>query len=205
MHLYGLLDSPFVRRTLISMKFLGIECDHTQWSIFRNVAEFSAVNPLLKAPTLVLDDGTVLMESAIILEYLERIAPNGVSLLPDDIGALAKAQRITGLALIACEKALQLMLERNVREEAQRSEIFLQRFTAQLQAAFAAIEAELPDDDSWTVADRPMQADITTAVTWGFVQPLHGDLVPATDYPKYAAFVARAEALPEFRATAFKG
>lgn len=203
-HLYGLMDSPFVRRTAISMTFLGLTYEHTKWSIFRNAAEYSNKNPLLKAPTLVLDDGTVLMESAIILEYLERLAPSEKSLMPKDLSALAKAQRVTGIALIACEKGVQLMLERMVREEAQRSDMFLQRFTSQLQAAFFAIESELPEGEGWIAADRPMQADITAAVTWGFIQSLHADLVPAETYPKYAAFAERAEALPAFRAAPLK-
>lgn len=206
MHLYGMLDSPFVRRVAISMKFLGLSYQHTKWSVFRDAAEFGAINPLLKAPTFVADDGTVLVESAMILEYLEKLAPPEKSLLPADLPQLLKSQRFLGVALIACEKIIQLMLETRMRPEEARSEMFEQRFMQQVSSAFSALEADLPGTDDWLVADRPMQADITVAVTWGFGQIVFPDLLTKANYPKLAVFSAKAEALPEFLSTSpFEG
>ena len=54
-----------------------------------------------RAPTLVLDDGMTLMESNLILAYLERLVPPKRSLMPQDIKDFACAQRITALALTA--------------------------------------------------------------------------------------------------------
>lgn len=67
MQLIGMLDSPYVRRVAISLKLLGIPFEHQPLSVFRNISEFSQINPLIKAPTLVCDDGEVLMDSALIL------------------------------------------------------------------------------------------------------------------------------------------
>ena len=77
MKLVGLLDSPFVRRTFISARMLGIPFEHQSLSVFRNLAEFHAINPLLKAPTLVLDDGELMVDSTQIITWFERIAPAG--------------------------------------------------------------------------------------------------------------------------------
>ena len=76
MRLIGMLDAPHVRRTAISMRFMGLPCEH---------------EPVLKAPILVLDDGTVLMESGLILDYPERLA-----LHPDHAGRPDQARGLSG-------------------------------------------------------------------------------------------------------------
>ena len=59
MQLIGMLDSPYVRRVAISMKLMGIPFEHQSVSVFRNFDRFREINPVVKAPTLVCDDGTV--------------------------------------------------------------------------------------------------------------------------------------------------
>ncbi len=74
MKLIGMLDSPYVRRVAISLQLLGLEFEHQSLSVFRTFTEFSQINPVVKAPTLVCDDGQVLMDSTLILEYAEALA-----------------------------------------------------------------------------------------------------------------------------------
>jgi hypothetical protein len=62
MQLIGMLDSPYVRRVAISLKLMGCPSS-TGPSVFRNVDEFRGINPVVKALTLVCDDGVVLMDS----------------------------------------------------------------------------------------------------------------------------------------------
>ena len=81
MQLIGMLDSPYVRRTAISLKLMGFEFELRQISVLRAFDEFKAINPVVKAPSLVTDDGQVLMDSTLILEYAERLAPSK-SLMP---------------------------------------------------------------------------------------------------------------------------
>ncbi|MEM9163600.1 MAG: glutathione S-transferase N-terminal domain-containing protein, partial [Cyanobacteria bacterium P01_F01_bin.4] len=66
MQLIGMLDSPYVRRVAISLKRLGIPYEHKPLSVFRDFEDFSQINPLVKAPTLVCDDGTMLLDSTLI-------------------------------------------------------------------------------------------------------------------------------------------
>ena len=70
MELIGMLDSPYVRRVAMAMLTAGVPFAHRPISLFRHIDEFSELNPLLKAPTLVADDGTVLIDSGVILDYL---------------------------------------------------------------------------------------------------------------------------------------
>ena len=81
MKLIGMLDSPYVRRVAISLDLYGVDFVHEPLSVFRSFDAFAQINPVVKAPTLVLDDGTVLMDSSLILDYLETLAPANKKLL----------------------------------------------------------------------------------------------------------------------------
>ncbi len=104
MKLIGMLDSPYVRRVAISAKCLGIPLEHESVSVFRNFEQFQQINPVVKAPTLVLADGEVLMDSTLIIDYLEALAAPGKSLIPNNLEQRLRSLRLIGLALAACEK-----------------------------------------------------------------------------------------------------
>lgn len=195
MKLIGMLDSPYVRRVAVSLKVLGLPFELDQLSVFRNFEQFSAINPVVKAPTLVTDDGVVLMESSLILEYLERIAPR--RLMPVD----ARAVRQVGLALAACEKSVSIVYELNTRPAEKQHAPWLDRVVGQLHHAYAALEAEIPD--SWFTGEELMQPQITTAVAWRFTRHTSPDRVDAAKFPKLAALSERAEDTPAFRETNF--
>ena len=81
MKLIGMLDSPYVRRVAISLQLLGLPFEHRSLSVFRTFDQFREINPVVKAPTVVFDDGEILMDSTLILEYAEALA-RPCSLLP---------------------------------------------------------------------------------------------------------------------------
>ena len=58
MKLIGMLDSPYVRRVAISLQLLGLPFEHQSLSVFSTFDQFRRVNPVVKAPTLVIH-GTV--------------------------------------------------------------------------------------------------------------------------------------------------
>lgn len=201
MRLIGMWDSPYVRRVAISLKLMGLPFEAEQLSVFRNFDAFAAINPVVKAPSLVSDDGVVLMDSSLILEHLERLAPAGKGLSPTSRADHARSQRIIGLAMAACEKTVQAVYEHNLRPPEKQHAPWLERIKGQAGAAYAALEAEIDDPDAWLITDRPLQADITAAVAWTFTRFTQPDLVDPAAYPKLVAFTARAEALPEFVST----
>jgi glutathione S-transferase len=192
-----MLDSPYVRRVAISLQLLGLRFEHQSLSVFRTFAEFQQINPVVKAPTLVCDDGTVLMDSTLILEYAEALA-RPRTLRPANLQDLQRDLRLTGLALAACEKSAQIIYERGLRPPEKWHEPWVKRVTGQLLAAYHAIEREL--------AQRPLaashvsigQAGIAVGVAWLFTQKTLPEVVPAAEFPRLVAFSAEAEALPEF-------
>ncbi|WP_198116381.1 glutathione S-transferase [Massilia rhizosphaerae] len=193
MQLIGMLDSPFVRRVAISFDLQDIPFEHKALSVFRNFDEFAAINPTVKAPTLVLDDGSFLMDSTLMLEYGDALA--GRSLLPAAPAARAQALRAIGPALAACEKTAQIVYEHTLRPQEKQHQPWLDRVQGQLHAALKLLDAESDDFDVAALD----QAAVTAAVTWSFVQLMVPQLVSSADFPRLAAWTARAEALPVFR------
>ncbi len=201
MRLIGPRNSPYTRRVAISLRYMGIEFAHEPLSVSGDAEKFAAINPVRRAPTLVLDDGMVLFESSLILAYLERLAPPERSLMPKDIGDFARAQRIVALALTACDKAVQIALEEALRPAEKRYQPVIDVALEKVRNAFRLLETEMGNAPDWFFGTKVTQADITTAMAWGIAQLALGGRVPSAEFPKIAAFAARAEKLPEFVAS----
>lgn len=200
MRLIGMLDSPYVRRVAVSLRCMGLPFVHEAVSVFRHYPEFSAINPVVKAPTLVTDDGVVLMDSTLILDYAERLVPADRRLHPTALPDYARAQRVVGLALAACEKSVQMVYERTLRPKEKQHQPWLDRVQLQLLAAYRLLESEVGSGRAWLFGEGPLQADIATATVWSFTQSVLADAVAASDHPALSLFGKRAEALAEFLA-----
>jgi glutathione S-transferase len=199
MKLIGMLDSPFVRRVAIAMQLLGLRFEHESVSVFRGFTEFQKINPVVKAPSFVCDDGTVLMDSTLILEYAEASArPH--SLMPTGLPELARELRLIGLALAACEKSAQIVYERGLRPPEKLHQPWVDRVTGQLLASYEALEHELSRRPFEVTSTALGQAGITVAVAWHFTQQMLPEVVAARAFPKLVELSGAAEALREFRA-----
>jgi glutathione S-transferase len=200
LQLIGKLDSPYVRRVAISLQFLGLPFEHRPVSVFRDFEQFSAINPVVKAPSLICDDGEVLMESTLILDYAESMATKRRSLMPPAATARQHSLRMLGLALAACDKTVQIVYEHSLRPAEKRHQPWLDRVTGQLLAAYGALETSLHEQPLNGTRESIEQAGITVAVAWNFTQAMLPEVVAANRYPTLSRFSARAESLPEFKA-----
>lgn len=198
MKLIGMLDSPYVRRSAIAMLLLDLPFEHQSLSVFRGFAEFRTINPVVKAPTLVCDDGEVLMDSTLIIRYAEALA--GRSLLPATLPALQHALQINGLALAVCEKSIQIVYEHGLRPAEKRHAPWLDRVGGQLEAGLVALEAALTRHPCEASREGIDLAGVSAAVAWEFVAQMTPDFARRDACPRLAAFSALAETLPEFRA-----
>jgi len=198
MQLIGMLDSPYVRRVAVSMRLLGLPFEHRSISVFSTFEQFRAINPVVKAPTLVCDDGTLLMDSSLIIDYAETMA--GRSLMPSAANERQHALRVLGLALAACEKTVQMVYERKLRPLEKQHAPWVDRVRNQLAAAYAGLEAEIRKLPAVTAENAIGQAALTSAVAWSFTQLMIPDVIAPADCPSLAAFAADAEKLPAFLA-----
>ncbi len=197
MKLIGMLDSPYVRRSAISFQLLKITFEHQSLSVFRGYEEFRKINPVVKAPSLICDDGQILMDSSLIIDYAQALAGNGRSLMPTALKERQRVLQLTGLALAACEKSVSIYYER-ARPAEKVHQPWVDRVTAQLLAAYRGLETELRATPLAVSSAHMNLAGVSVAAAWHFTQQEIPDVVPASEYPNLQDFSAQAERLPEF-------
>jgi glutathione S-transferase len=145
----------------------------------------------------VCDDGTVLMDSALIIDYAETLA--GRSLMPADLASRTRALRVTGLAMAACEKLVQVIYEHHLRPAVHAP--WLARVDGQMRAALAELDAEIARHPLAADEATLTQAGLSAAIVWRSVNLKLDKPLSDAEYPALAAHSARAEALPAFLAT----
>lgn len=208
MILIGMFDSPFVRRVAISATLLQMPFEHRNWSVGRDFDRIREHNPLGRVPALILDDresangqspiGETLIESAMILDYLDDRAGDKKALLPAHGEPRRRALRLMALATGAVDKGIQLVLERVFRPADKRYAPWTDRCRVQMQGALAALEQECTRVPplKWLVDDTLTQADITLGCFVTYVR----EAVPVEikRYPALRARVDFYEGLPLF-------
>lgn len=199
MMLIGMFDSPFVRRVAISMKLLDVPFEHANWSVGKDFARIREHNPLGRVPTLVLDDGEALIESAAILDHLDELAVER-ALVPRSGAARRRALHLMATATGAAEKGVVQVYERAFRPAEKVHQPWLDRCAKQVDGALRVLDAECAAcGTDWLFGKRMTQADITTACVTTFLSD-----ALALDMSAYLALQAlteRCEALPVFKQT----
>ena len=201
MILVGMPDSPYVRRVAVSMKLMGLAYEHQQVSVFRHFDRFRGINPVVKAPSFICDDGTVLMDSTLIIDYLEHCVAPGNGLMPPGGEPRKQALRLIGLAMAACEKCVQMVYEKEQRPREKLHEPWMARVTGQAHAAFGELEKAVATAKPWLQGSRFNAADVAVAIAWRFGQYYNAKEIPEASYPALVAYSRRAEALPELAST----
>ena len=195
MLLVGMLDSPYVRRAAVTGTLLGLDFEHRSVSVFRHMDAFAAINPLIKAPTLVSDDGVVFTDSNLIIQHMEDVA--GRSLRPAERQERARDLSLTGIGIVASDKAVSIEYERK-RPEAQRYGPWQERIAAQLDTALDLLDEAAKSGALGAGPDlRP--GDIAAAIAWGFCRFVIPEFAPEERWPALAAQAKACEATEVFR------
>lgn len=196
--LIGQYDSPFVRRVGVALTHAGIPFAHLPWSAFGDARRLRAVNPLMRVPTLVLEDGRVLVDSHAMLDHIDRRAC--VAMRPSGGAARDAALRCEGLSVGLAEKAVALFYERHLHPEP--AQAWVTRCRDQIAAAALALEAEaIARPDGFWFGPALSHADIAVACAWRFVREAHPGLLAEQRLLTLVAHCAALEAMPVFRAT----
>ena len=196
MILVGQYDSPYVRRVAVSLRTLGFGYEHDTRSVFGDFDAMRQVNPLGRIPSLVLDDGEVLIDSGAILDWLDGTVGAGRALLPAAGAERRRALRLIALATGAIDKIGAATYERVVRPSALRWPEWILRCRTQGAGAIAALAAE-----PWPAREKLDQAQITAACMIRYVRMADPEAMPPGRHPSLDALSARCEALPAFQAT----
>jgi glutathione S-transferase len=180
--------SPFGRKVKMAALIAGFEDQLTIEPADTNDPNDSLrkQNPLGKLPCLVLDDGTALYDSSVIVAYLDEAS--GGALIPTG------ADRIPALRLEALcdgieDAAILQIYEKRFRPEELWHQPWLDHQAGKVSRALAALEAgeigPLPDPDA-----KPMIGSIALACALGYLD-FRFDGTWRNDHPKLVAWLDR--------------
>jgi glutathione S-transferase len=137
--------SPFARKIRIAAHLLGLSASISvvDADTMSPTDSIRHENPLGKIPTLILDDGTTLYDSRVILAYLDALAGGG-RLIPSEIGARFAVLRLEALADGLCDAALLQVYEGRWRDPAQHDARWLAHQADKIARGLAALEEAPP-------------------------------------------------------------
>ena len=190
-------SSPFVRKIRIAASLLGLEKD-----IKAEPAETTSPsdtvrqqNPLGKIPTLVLEDGSTLFDSRVILEYLDHRAGGG-RIIPKDAPARFAALRLQALADGILDASILQVYEGRFRPPERHEPKWVEHQAGKVARGLAALEAAPPG-----LGSPPDVGQITVACTLGYRDFRFGEGW-RKDHPRLVAWLdGFAAKVPAYAAT----
>ncbi len=145
--------SPFGRKAVVVLHELGLEnvlIEHHETSPTNPNVAVSEHNPLGKVPVLLTENHGAVYDSAVICDYLCRIADDH-DLLPADIGLRTRALRQQALASGMCDAGIAIRWETYRRPEPLRYPKLRDGQITKLAASYAALEQDIPAMDEVSV------------------------------------------------------
>lgn len=197
MILIGQYDSSYVRRVAIAMRLYGLPFEHRPWSVFSEGDKVQAINPLMRVPTLILDDGDIVADSNSILDHIDGLVPAEQRLLPQAEPERRQALKVMAFATGFADKGVSLFYELHLHEVP--SDYFVERCRSQILTVLAALETERAARPGQFWFGRITNADIAVACAWRHMSEAHPGLIDPAAYPALAAHCAGMEAMPVFQ------
>jgi len=166
MKLLASLASPYTCKVRVVLAEKKIECELELVDVNPAENPVNAHNPLGKVPTLVLDDGTALYDSRVIVEFLDARAPIN-RLIPDETRDRVAVRRWEALADGVLDAGLLVRYE-TLREKRERSKAWTDKQVARIHRGMAVMAKEL-EGRNWCHGDRYSLADIAVGCCLGWL------------------------------------
>jgi len=190
--------SPFGRKVRMAAIILGLDrrIEITKADTTDPADTVRKENPLGKIPALVLDDGEVLYDSRVIVEYLDHLAGGG-RVVPNDAKARFAALRLQALADGILDASILQVYEGRWRDAAKHEPKWVEHQAGKVTRALAALEAAPPGRDA-----TPNIGQIAVACVLGY-RDFRFAGTWRKDHPRLVKFLDEfAAAVPAFAATA---
>jgi glutathione S-transferase len=200
MKLLGSVASPYTRKVRVVLAEKKIDCDFEIVDVNPPENPVNAHNPLGKVPALVMDDGSTLFDSRVIVEFLDGVSPLA-RLIPEDNRERVAVRRWEALADGSLDAGLLIRYE-SLRPKKEQSAAWVGKQAGKLKRGLAAIAAEL-GDRTWCHGDRYTLADIAVGCCLGWVEfrkPAGIDW--RSEYPNLERFYDKLMERPAFADTA---
>jgi glutathione S-transferase len=197
MILLGQFDSPFVRRVGVALELYQLPYQHRPWSVFGDADKIAPYNPLLRVPTLVLDDGEVLIETLAILDALDEMAGDR-ALIAASGPERRKTLKVAALAGGVADKVVASFYGSLFHKAS--DDTFLARQRAQIETTLDRLEADRANPNRpWWIGAHMTHADIAVAATMRHLRESVGQTWEFSRWPALEDHCAQCEALPVFQ------
>jgi glutathione S-transferase len=167
MKLLASLASPYTRKVRIVLAEKKIDCDMEVVDVAPSENPVNPHNPLGKVPTLVLDDGTALFDSRVIVEFLDNVSPIS-RLIPDENRERVAVRRWEALADGVLDAGILIRYE-SLRPKKEQSETWVAKQLGKAKRGLALMESEL-GERAWCHGERYSLADIAFGCALGWLE-----------------------------------
>ncbi len=198
MKLVGSLTSPYARKVRTVLAEKKIDCEFIIDSPWNAESGVPDLNPLGKIPVLILDDGSTLYDSRVIVEYLDGRAPNN-RLIPAGGRERIAVKRWEALADGICDAAASAFLEMK-RPTAQCSSEWVARQRVKMNAGLGSMAADL-GDAAWCHGNGITLADLAIGCALGYLEFRFADIDWSKQYPNLQILYGKLMARPAFSET----
>lgn len=198
MKLIASLTSPYARKVRIVLHEKRIDCPLTvdiPWNADSQVPNF---NPLGKVPVLVLDDGSTLFDSRVIVDYLDHLTPVS-RLVPSEHRKAVQVKRWEALADGICDAGIAVVLERK-RPAAKQDADWIARQLGKIEAGLKTLSEDLAER-SWCNGEGYTLADIAVGCCLGYLDLRFAEIDWRGPYPNLAKFADKLAQRPAFAET----
>ncbi len=190
-------SSPFVRKVRIAVSLLGFDSDVKLERADTTDPNDSVriINPLGKIPVLVVDDGSAIYDSRVILDYLDERAGGG-KIIPRDAKRRLEALHLQALSDGILDASILTIYEGRFRRPEAHEPKWLELQAGKVSRALAVLEAEPPALDA-----LPHVGQIALACALGYRDFRFGGAW-RSDHPRLVGWLERfAAQIPAFAAT----
>lgn len=199
MKLIGSLASPYVRKVRVVLAEKKLDYQYELENVWVPETKIQAHNPLGKVPCLVMEDGHVLIDSRVIVEYLDTLTPV-CKLLPPNGRERADIKCWEALADGVLDAAVTVRLERHQRPPEQQSEAWVARQMQKVHLGLAALASRL-GDHPWCARNHYSLADVAVGCMLGWLSFRFPEIDWRGEHPNLGKLYDKLAERPSFKDT----
>ncbi|MHA4868294.1 glutathione S-transferase family protein [Duganella sp. PWIR1] len=199
MKLIGSLASPYVRKVRVVLAEKKLDYQFELENVWAADTTISQHNPLGKVPSLIMEDGTVLIDSRVMTEYLDTLTPV-CKLLPPNGRDRADVKCWEALADGMLDAAVSVRLERTMRPKELQSEEWMARQMRKVDLSLQAMSRQL-GEQAYCAGTHYSLADVAVGCALGWLSFRFPDIAWRDDHANLARLYDKLSERPSFKDT----
>lgn len=199
MKLIGSLASPYVRKVRVVLAEKKLDCQFELENVWSTETAIQKFNPLGKVPSLVMEDGSVMIDSRVMVEYLDTLTPV-CKLLPPNGRERADIKCWEALADGVLDAAVLVRLERTQRPPELQSEAWIARQMLKVQRGLASMADKL-GEQAYCAGIHYSLADVAVGCALGWLLFRFPEIDWRDSHPNLARLYDKLSERPSFKDT----